>query len=229
MSYRDDRDADRARIESLELELAAAKARVAELEGRREQALVVASETAIARAPGGRSAAARWFGAPLELVLEKELAGSYPTERFEDLVERIRLHTRDTGRTELMRTSMTWSAAANPKGTGPFTVVTVSVRDGVTRLVVGERLGQLAGALYGGIGGGVGGGAIMVPIVIGMATMPILIPGLIAGWLGATYGGTRALFKRLARRRAEQMQQLFDVLVEELDRGIAGAGIAAVR
>jgi len=35
VSYRDDRDADRARIEALEQELAQAKAKVDELEGKR--------------------------------------------------------------------------------------------------------------------------------------------------------------------------------------------------
>src|SRR5436190_1584194 len=68
MTYRDDRDADRARIESLEAELAQANQRVAELEGRREQALVLAGGGALDRA-GHKSASQTWFGAPLRLAL----------------------------------------------------------------------------------------------------------------------------------------------------------------
>ena len=46
MAYREDRDADQARIEALEGELALAKQQIAQLEGRKEQALVLASERA---------------------------------------------------------------------------------------------------------------------------------------------------------------------------------------
>ncbi len=226
MSYRDDRDADRARIEALEAELAGARDRIAELEGRRSQALVRASEGALARTGRPRSAAQRWFGAPLQLALSRELRGSFPIERFEDVIERIRSVTRDPGRSELLRTSMTWTATANPKGTGPFTTVTVSVRDGVTRLAATDKLGQLAGALYGGIGGGIGGGVVVAPIFASIA-IPVLAPVFFGAWFGGIYAGTRALFKFGARRRAEQLQQLFDAVCDELERGIAASTAAA--
>src|SRR5687768_3693805 len=154
MTYRDDRDADRARITALEAELAVAKQKLAEVEGRRDQALVVATNTALQRSASGKSSAKFWFGAPFEIAFSKEFTGSFPADRFEDVIERIRTITRDSGRSELLKSSVTWSASAGPKSTGPFTVVTVSVRDGMTRVLATDRLSQLAGALYGGVGGG---------------------------------------------------------------------------
>jgi hypothetical protein len=221
MSYRDDRDADRARITALEAELAAERQKVAELEGRRSQALVLASQGALAVDGRSKSASKFWLGTPLELSLSKELAGSFPVDKFEDIIETIRLHTREAGRSELLKTSLTWSASAGPKSTGPFTVITVSVRDGVTRILATDKLGQLAGALYGGLGGGVGGGAIFGPIMASVA-VPVLAPLFFAGWFGGVYWGTRAIYTRVARRRAEQLQQLFDVVCTEVARTIKG-------
>ena len=219
MTYRDDRDADRARIEALEAELAQAKTRVSELEGRREQALVLASGGALVQ--GQKSASGTWLGAPIKLQLSREFPGAFPVDRFEDLIEPCRTIVGDTGRTEILKSSMTWSTAANPKGIGPFLVVTVSVREGVTRLAVDDRLGQAAGAIYGGVGGGVGGGTLMAPIGLGILIGPVAVPLLIAGWLGATWWGCRKIYQRIARRRATLMQQVFDALVKDIDAAIA--------
>lgn len=215
MSYRDDRDADQARIAALEAELATSKQRVEELEGKRSQALVLASGGALA--PNAKkTGAVRWAGAPLRLALERRFDKPYPTEKFEDLIDTIRRLASDRGRTELLRTSFTWSAATPEKGVGPFTSITVSVRDGATTVTATDRLGQLAGALYGGIGGGVGFGAIMGPIAASIA-VPVLTPVFVLGWLGGVYAGTRALFKRSAKKRAESLQQLFDAVVTEIE------------
>src|SRR5262249_3681251 len=66
MTYRDDREADRARIAALEQELAAARDKVAALEGRQSQALVLASQGALVRGSSD-GAIAKWFGAPANL------------------------------------------------------------------------------------------------------------------------------------------------------------------
>jgi hypothetical protein len=219
VSYRDDRDAEQARIAALENELAVTKRKLAEVEGRREQALVLASNTALERSGTDKSPSQFWFGAPFDLELAKEFSGAFPTDRFEDVIERIRSVTRDSGRSELLKSSLTWSASAGPKTTGPFTVVTVSVRDGMTRVLVTDRLSQLAGALYGGLGGGIGGGGLMAPIGATIA-VPVLAPLFFLGWFGGVYWGTRAIYKRAARRRAKELQRLFDAVCEEVARGI---------
>lgn len=220
MSYRDDRDADRARIEALEAELQAAHRKIDELEGRRTQALTIASGGALVAASGG--ARAPWYGAPMRLERAHTFPGEFPRDDLESLIDLIRGITREPGRAELLKSSITWSAGTNPRATGPFTVVTVSVKDGRTSLLVSDSLGQLAGGLYGGLGGGLGGGAIMVPIVA-FLSMPALIPVAVGTWLGGVFLGTRAIFKRAARRRAEALERLFSALCAEIGARIPPA------
>ena len=201
MTYRDDRDADQARIQALEGQLAAANERIAQLEGKREQALV--------RASGDRQPSAqRWLGAPTQLELERTFEGTFPAERFEDLVEQIRELTRDRGRTELLRSSVAWWSSTSERSIGPFLCVTVTVKDGKTIVRVTDKLGQLAGAIHGGIGGGIGGGGLIAPIAATIA-MPILAPVVFGAWFGGCYALARALYKRKAKRRAQQLQQVF--------------------
>jgi len=219
MSYRDDRDADQARIAALEQELAQARDKVAVLEGRQSQALVLASQGALVSGSGPRGAA-RWFG-PGTLQLARRFDGAFPAERFEELIERIRTVTRDPGRTELLRSSLTWFASRGEKSAGPYRVVTVTIRDGTTTLTVTDRLAGLAGAIYGGVGGGVGGGGISLPIIASTA-LPFLAPVFILGWLGGVFLGTREIYKRAARRRAVALQQLFDALVDDIERALRG-------
>lgn len=216
MSYRDDRDADRARIEALEAELAQAKAKVEELEGKRSQALVLASGGALTAAGKANSAGAKWAGAPLRLELSRSWDKEFPVAEFEDLLDGIREVTRDNGRVEMLRTSMTWSSASQEKGTGPYFTVRISVKNGTTKLDVSDRLGGLAGVIFGAIGGSVGGGAIALPIFAAVS-MPILAPVIAVGWFGGFYVGLRKLFKSRARKRAEKLQQLFDRVGSEID------------
>jgi hypothetical protein len=202
VAYREDRDADQARIEALEGELALAKQQIAQLEGRKEQALVLASERA------NRSASQRWFGAPLDLELEHAFEGAFPADKFEDLIEHIREITRDRGRIELLKNSVAWWSSASERGIGPFTCVTVTVKDGKTIVRVTDKLGQLAGATFGGIGGGVGGGGVAAPIFATIA-IPLLAPLFFGAWLGGSYVLARTIFKRGAKRRAQRLQQVF--------------------
>jgi hypothetical protein len=217
--YRDDRDADQARIASLESELAHAKERVAELEQRRSQALVLTSSSALTR-NGKPSLGTRIAGAPLLLELERTFQAAFPADKLEDLIGIIRGITKERGHTELLRASMAWSSITSARGTGPLMNVTVTIRDGTTQLIVSDRLGQLAGALYGGVGGGVGGGAIMLPILASIGA-PYLAPLIFAGWFGGVYAGARALFKRGARKRAERVQAVFDALADEIQRTLS--------
>ncbi|HUS29650.1 MAG TPA: hypothetical protein VMZ53_14150 [Kofleriaceae bacterium] len=213
--YRGDREADHARIASLEGELAQANARIAELEGKRSQALVLAGSKDLAATGKAKTASAKWFGAPLKLELTQTWDTEFPLDKLEDLLDVIREATGDSGRVELLKTSMTWWSSSPEKGTGPFIEVRISVRDGKTRLEVKDRLGQLAGVIYGAIGGGVGGGAIMLPIGASIA-VPILAPVFALAWLGGGYFGLRKLFKSRARKRAESLQRVFERVSAEI-------------
>jgi hypothetical protein len=217
--YHDDREADRARIETLERELEAAKDKISSLEGRRENALVLATRGALAK-PGTRAASqARWFGAPLELSLSRTFDGAFPVERLEELLGRIRGIVPEPGAAELLRSSLTWRSTPSNRPIGTL-VVHVAIKDGATSLVVTERLVGLAGALYGGVGGGVGGGGLMLPVMASVA-VPVLTPLFVLGWLGGVFAGTRALFKRAVRRRAERVQELFDAVAADIAAALA--------
>ena len=137
--------------------------------------------------------------------------------KFEDLLEVIREVTRDNGRVEMLRTSMTWTSSSPEKGTGPYITIRISVKNGTTRLEAGDRLGPLAGVIFGAIGGGVGGGAIALPIFASVAA-PVLAPVIAVGWVGGFYVGLRKLFKSRARKRAEKLQQVFDRVRAEIDQ-----------
>ena len=76
-------------------------------------------------------------------------------------------------------------------------------------------LGPLAGGVFGGLGGGLGGGAIAAPIIAPIA-VPVLTPLFIVGWLGGFYGLTRTVYKRAAKRRAQALQSLFELLEGEI-------------
>jgi hypothetical protein len=221
MTYRDDRDADRARIEALEHELAQAKAKVNELEGKRSQALVLTSAGGLTPTGKATSASAKWAGAPFRLELAHTWDKEYPLEKLEDLLDPIREVTRDNGRVEMLRTSMTWTSSSPEKGAGPFITLRISVKNGVTRLEAGDRLGQLAGVIFGAIGGGLGGGAVALPIFASVA-VPVLAPVIALGWVGGFYGGLRQLFKSRARKRAEKLQQVFDRVRAEIDAQLSG-------
>jgi hypothetical protein len=219
MSYRDDRDADQARIAALEHELAETRDKVSELEGK--QSLALARSSSWALVPGGAvSTAARVFG-PGMIELSRRFDGAFPIDRFEELVDRIRELTRDPGRTELLRSSLTWFSSRGEARNGQRRIVTVSVRGDATTLTVTERLGALAGAIYGGVGGGVGGGGLGLPVLASVA-MPLLAPVFFVGWLGGVFLGARALYLHRARRRQVAAQQLFDALVGDIERRLTG-------
>lgn len=214
--YRDDRDADQARIAALEAELASAKNRIVDLEGKRSQALVLASRGALAASGKPRSPAAKWLGAPLRLELVRTWEQAFPVDRFEELIDPIRDQTRDNGRIELLKSSLTWTSSSAERGAGPFLTVRVTVRGTTTKLEVTDRLGQLAGVTYGAIGGGVGGGTIALPIFGALAISPVLIPVFVVGWVGGWLAGMRKVFKHGAQRRAETLQKLFEICEREI-------------
>ena len=205
MSYRDDRDADQARITALEADLEAARRKIDDLEGRRSQALVLASQTGLARADGAK---VPWYG-PTRLELVTTFEGEYPRDELESLVEETRALARDHGRTELFKSSMTWSSRTEHRGTGPSMMISVVIKDGRTTVTATDELKHLAGGIYGGIGGGVGGGGIALPVFAAIA-VPIMIPLIVAGWIGGVFLGARAVFLRASRKRAERLQLVFD-------------------
>lgn len=221
MSYRDDLDASQARVTALEAELAEARARIDQLEGKPEsQALVKVGEQALAASRTEHPGASKWLGAPTSIKLTRALAGEVPESAFAELIETIRRIVRNMGTVSVLPGSLAWSANSPGNGVGPFVDVYFAIRDGKTTIHIDEKLSNLAGGIFGGLGGGLGFGGMMAPIsTIWIA--PVLVPIAIPVWLGGVYAACRKLYRNRARARAGKMQTLLEELVEICERRIA--------
>ncbi len=215
MSYRDDRDADHARIGALESELAAATQKIDQLEGKRSQALVLAGSAtpALAKSAAHRT---RWFGAPSKLALKRTFEGTVPHERLEELVELIRARTGEQGRSELMPTSLSWSSENE---TGAQQLITVRVKDGTTQLELGADLPSarpfvilpMTGAVFG-------------PWLVVVLGAPVVLAStVVLGAVGSLYAVLRRAYKRNAQKQAERLQALDEALSSSIERELAPA------
>ncbi len=212
MSYRDDRDADLARIDALEGELAAAKRKIAALES--PHALVrtePAALTTTGRPPG---AVARWFGAPLIRDLVRRFEGAYPVDKLEDLLALIRQLSPDRGTAELLRSSLTW-LPSRLGSTRAGLAVSVVINDGATTLTVRDNRRQFAGGIYGGIGGGCSSLVAGAGVIAGFVN-PLLIPVAVVGALGGLLVGTRAVYNKMVSRQTRTAVAVFDALSAEI-------------
>jgi hypothetical protein len=222
MAYRDELDAAHGRVRALEAELSTVRGELALIKAGRDGALVRADRQALTQVRAGASG--RWLGGPARWRAARSWAGSLDATAFEDLVEVIRNHTGDLGRTEIMKRSLLWASSTVQSGVGPFLTVSVRAREGEVVLEVVDHLGNLIGVVYGGIGGGVGGGGVVVPILVSSA-VPVLGPAVFAAWFGGVYLGCRLLTRRLARRRIARACALFDELGQEIEARLAGAPV----
>jgi hypothetical protein len=219
VTYRDDRDADRARIEALEVELAHAKRELAEARGE-TVALVPAAGNALAVAEGKEQ---RWYGPPTNLELTRSFEGELPRERFEDLIAHIRRIMETRGHAELMTTSMTWWATGGERANKTIAEVIVSSRNGATELTVRINLRPLAGAIYGGLLGGLGAGGASIVLVPIAFYLPLVAPVAAVAWFGSVFAGARALYTRKGRRSARRANEVFAALGTEITKSIAEA------
>jgi hypothetical protein len=149
------------------------------------------------------------------LVLERTVPGEIDEGDFEALMVEIQRHAGTHGQPSLMGRTLTWQTDTPNRSRS--TQVTVSSRDGETRIRIEERLHQLAGQLFGGVVAGGGGGlgfGLALPIaleVLGSAFLAVALP---VTALGLSYGVARAIFRRVARRRRRALSRLLDGLTE---------------
>jgi serine/threonine protein kinase len=161
----------------------------------------------------------RWsklIGAPSAIVFERVLEGELPESMFPDLVDEIRRMMQHVGQVSQLGRSFTWTMTRTV-GRQRDVEVMVSVRGGVTRLLVRENLGPSIGATFGGIMGGMGGG-MMGPIigitVGGLGLAPIAITGIIPVWVATAYGVARTVYRKNYQKKEEVFAHLIDRLEE---------------
>ncbi len=201
MSYRGDREADRARIDVLEAELERAQERIVDLEGARSKAIV--KQEAGARALVARHRRSRLLGAPASLQLTRRWSAVLPSATFQELADLVQQHTQESGRVDLRPDTMKWTTARDPWSGGPTLVVEITVQDGVTTLHMTDQLVGRTAAPHTSVGVGTLGTSTAI---VAASVFPPLAPVFFASWLGATVLLWRSLFKRSARRRAVGLQ-----------------------
>jgi hypothetical protein len=168
------------------------------------------------------TAPARVFlGAPTTIRIERLVDGEVAEAEFATLVEEIRTTLRDVGHVSTLGRSLTWSTARTGQGAGGRDVhITVTPRDGRTRILIDERLGNFAGGIFGGIvgGGGGGGGGAAVGILAGSLQMPIAaaVGGIIA--VGGSYVLARVIFQKTVTKRSRELYTLVERMAEHISR-----------
>ena len=201
MAYRDELEALRAHVERLESENAGLARELAELRG--------------APAPDAtRPSAHAWLGGPLRLEVERSVEGELPRAGHEQVVEVLRARFGMIGETTVLGSTLTWKVG-RPSASRTIEV-TITARDGRTRVRAVERLGDLAGGLFGGVVGGAGGGGLGAVVPLGVIVDPLLAIVLAPAWLGAVYAIVRAGYGRVTLGREREIQGV----VRELDEAI---------
>ncbi len=201
----------RNRMSLAEIETAAEEAGI-------ERALVRRAATEVSR-PEPRAALAvnPWIGGPLEVVIERTIDGEYPIEDFDRLVEVVRVQDFQGGTVATIGRSLNWTGPQEDQTS--IASLSVTVRDGQTRLRAHGNFKGLAGAVFGGVGGGVGGGLGWAAFMAGaFVAGPVGSVVLGLAFLGGVFGLSRYIYGRSTVKHARKLQAVAD----ELERVIKG-------
>jgi serine/threonine protein kinase len=186
-----------------------------------EPALIRKAARAVGRAPTPAalevSPTNHFIGGPTRLFIEREIDGELPDAEFPTLVEEIRRILSDVGQVSQLGHSFSWISSRGGKWRPQDLEISVSVRNGRTRIRARENLSALIGSTFGGIGGGMGGGG-MGPIM-GTLFGGLHVPGILAlfvvpAWLGITFITARTVYQRSVKKRIAGMVPLMDRLAE---------------
>ncbi|MFO0618864.1 MAG: hypothetical protein U0414_40120 [Polyangiaceae bacterium] len=208
--YRDEVSGLRLRVEELESELRAARARILELEGT---------------GPAPRSFGERLVGAPLSIEHELTLDRELDSTDHEEIVEIAR--RRIGGMVQPSAIGKGLHCVIGNAQSARFVEISARAKDGRTVVRVTERLGGLAGGLFGGIVGGVGGGGMggIVPLVMALH-LGALAPLLAISWIALVYVVVRLGFQRAVAARARTLAGLVRDVALACDRPRARVAIA---
>lgn len=113
------------------------------------------------------------FAAPFRLQEESDIEGEIAPADYEVIVDTIRATLRDEGTVSVFGRTFTWSSRSM-SSKGRNVSVTLSPRNGRTRIRIDERLGQLAAGLYGGIVGGTASLSVLAATKVFHATHAVL-------------------------------------------------------
>jgi hypothetical protein len=161
--------------------------------------------------PGPARGKRPWFlGSPTRLVAEAEVAGEPSESQREDLIDDIRDAVGEAGMIESVGKSLTFRLTPGASKRRDLSVRLRS-RDGRTRIVVEERLGnQAAGLFFGlGFGGGLGPMGAYIAAVAKLGVVGLVFPLL---WIPTMLVLARTIFGALARRRTRTLTDVMERL-----------------
>ncbi|MGD2154994.1 MAG: hypothetical protein PVG79_17145 [Gemmatimonadales bacterium] len=168
----------------------------------------------------------RLIGAPLILHFERTLTGELPEDRFESLLPDIQDAAEGYGQPTLLGHTLTWqSQSPNNERT---LQVTVTSRDGRTRIRIEERSSELAARLFGGIMGGVGGGVglgVGMGVGIGVLQSALFAVTWPVGVIAGSFLIARTFYRSAVRRRQRVLRHLLDQVTETIETAIANQAL----
>jgi hypothetical protein len=210
MSYREERDALRARVEGLESELAEARDALAQRQ----------RQDPIQRAPVNLL-----LGGPTTITVERELDGELDESGFEILVAELQRELGEAGRIDRVGGTWMWSSSGR---TQRLVELTCRSHGGRTTIVAREALANFAGGIFGGVVGGVGGGGIggVVPAAAALGLPPALIAVAVVSWISLVYVLVRGFYKRTSLKRENQLHSSIGRAIAELRQSDTALRIA---
>ena len=151
-------------------------------------------------------------GTPLLVRAERVLPGELQEGDYEQIVTEIQMAADVQGDASMVGRTLTWRSATSEHQFRALQV-TVSSRNGETRIQAEERLHGYAGMLFGGV---VGGGGMGVGFGVGMGVgLGALGSGLFAALfpvtlIGSLYAAMRRVMKSTGRKRRAELEKLVD-------------------
>ena len=158
-----------------------------------------------------------FLGAPVRLEFERTVDREVAASAYETLMEEIQ-QALGPGVVNTLGRSFAWHSTNVQRQVA----VTITPRQGRTRIRVEERLHNVAGGLFGVLMGGVGG--LGISIAIGLLSAPLMAAAITAGMLVGSYGLARGLFRGTAIRRGRELRRLADALAERVEEAIPPRG-----
>ncbi len=151
-------------------------------------------------------------GAPSTLVVERVVAGSFPVERFDGLLETLRRNSTGRYQTHVMGRTLFYTATA---AGGRVFAATIAVRDGETTVRLESQLQAYANGLHLGLQAGLSW--------VGFAALAWAgLPAAFIGWLTLSvilWGLARHRIARQVEREKATLQRVASTLVGALESG----------
>ncbi len=198
MGYRDENDAMRARLEQLETTNARLASENACLKGETDEG------TLLERALGGR----------LVIRTERTIEGELSEEDRARALDEVRAslgvqgRTMQLGPTTVFRTRRVESGRRGQARCGEsFIQVTITPRDGVTKVKIVERRGLLAGLLFGAFGAGIGVGGLALILPLSILAHPLVVLATVPAWIATAFFGIRKIFSAASRSRTATLER----------------------